>query len=142
MAEICQAKGKGFVITSLLSIVRSTHAEVFLRKDVLKICSKFTGEYPCQRPISIFIEITLRHGCSSVNLLHIFRTPSLKNTSVWLLLYCYGRFYLTVVLLGKYICIFPRINQKSANEERKVIMHMPGHVTKNLWDPDKVCSMH
>ena len=28
-----------------------------------------------------FIEITLRHGCSPVNLLHIFRTPFLKNTS-------------------------------------------------------------
>ena len=32
------------------------------------------------------IEITLRHGCSPVNLLHIFRTPFLKNTSGWLLL--------------------------------------------------------
>ena len=28
-----------------------------------------------------FIEIALRHGCSPVNLLHIFRTPFLKNTS-------------------------------------------------------------
>ena len=28
-----------------------------------------------------FIEITLRHGCSPVNLLHNFRTPFLKNTS-------------------------------------------------------------
>ena len=34
-----------------------------------------------------FIEITLRHGCSPVNLLHIFRTPFFKNTSGWLLLY-------------------------------------------------------
>ena len=33
-----------------------------------------------------FIEITLRHGCSHVNLLHIFRTHSPKNTSEWLLL--------------------------------------------------------
>ena len=45
----------------------------------------------CQSAISIklqsnFIEITLRHGCSPVNLLHIFRTPFLKNTSGWLLL--------------------------------------------------------
>ena len=36
-----------------------------------------------------FIEITLRHGCSSVNLLHIFRTPFLKNTSGLLLLKIY-----------------------------------------------------
>ena len=33
-----------------------------------------------------FIEITLRHGCSPVNLLHIFRAPFPKNTSGWLLL--------------------------------------------------------
>ena len=32
-----------------------------------------------------FIEITLRHGCSSVNLLAIFRTPFSRNTSEWLL---------------------------------------------------------
>ena len=32
---------------------RSSHPEVFLRNDVLKICSKFTGEHPCQSVISI-----------------------------------------------------------------------------------------
>ena len=62
-----------------------------LRKGVLKICSKFTGEHPCQSAISIklqsnFIEITLRRGCSPVNLLYIFRTPFPKNTSGGLLL--------------------------------------------------------
>ena len=70
---------------------RSSRPEVFLRKGVLKICSKFKGEHPCQSAISTkflrnFIEITLRHGCSPVNLLHIFRTPFLKNTSGRLLL--------------------------------------------------------
>ena len=34
-----------------------------------------------------FIEITLRNGCSPVNLLHNFRTPLPKNTSKGLLLY-------------------------------------------------------
>ena len=33
-----------------------------------------------------FIEIALRQGCSPINLLHIFRTPFLRNTSRWLLL--------------------------------------------------------
>ena len=33
-----------------------------------------------------FIEITLRHGCSPVNLLHISRAPYPKNTSKGLLL--------------------------------------------------------
>ena len=62
-----------------------------LRKAVLKICSKFTGEHPCRSVISInlqsnFIEIALRLGCSPVNSLHIFRTPFPKNTSGELLL--------------------------------------------------------
>ena len=35
---------------------------------------------------SNFIEVTLRHGFSFVNLLHIFRTPFLKNASGRLLL--------------------------------------------------------
>ena len=53
-------------------------------RGVLKICSKFTEEHPC-RSIN-FIEITLRHRCSSVNLLHIFRTSFPRNTSGRLLL--------------------------------------------------------
>ena len=35
---------------------------------------------------SDFIEITLRHGYSPMNLLHTFRTPFTKNTSERLLL--------------------------------------------------------
>ena len=66
----------------LTTYCRSSRLEVFLKKGVLKICSKFTGEHPCRN----FIEITLRHGCSPVNLLHIFRTPFFKNISGWLLL--------------------------------------------------------
>ena len=74
------------------TIIRSSHPDLFLGKGVLKICSKFTVKHPCQSAISIkllcnFIEIALRHGCSPVNLLHIFRTPFPKNTSWWLLLY-------------------------------------------------------
>ena len=50
--------------------------KVALGKGVLKICSKFTGEHPCLSVISIklqsnVIEITLRHGCSPGNMLHI-----------------------------------------------------------------------
>ena len=70
---------------------RNSPPEVLLQKGVLKICSKFTGKGPCQSAISIklqsnFIEITLRHGCSLVNLLHILRTPFPKNISEGLLL--------------------------------------------------------
>ena len=71
--------------------VRISRPEVLLGKGVLKTCSKFTREHPCQSAISIklqsnFIEIAIRHGFSPVNLLHIFRTPFYKNTSGWLLL--------------------------------------------------------
>ena len=75
----------------IFSYIRSSHSELFLGKGVLKISNKFTGEHPCRSAISIklqsnFIEIALRHGCSPENLLHIFRTSFLKNTSGWLLL--------------------------------------------------------
>ena len=64
---------------------------MFLSKGVPKICSKFTGEHPCRSAISItllcnFIKIALWHGCSPVNLLHVFRTPFPSNSSGWLLL--------------------------------------------------------
>ena len=64
---------------------------MFLGQCVLKICNKFTGEHPCRSVISIklfcnFIEITLRHGCSPINLIHIFRTLFYKITSGGLIL--------------------------------------------------------
>ena len=55
-----------------------------LRKGFLKICSKFTGEHPCQCAISIKLLCTL-HGCSPVNLLLVFKISFLKNTSGGLL---------------------------------------------------------
>ena len=70
---------------------RSTRPEVFLGKGILKICSKLAGEHPCRSGISTkllcnIIEITHWHGCSPVNLLHIFKAPFPKNTSRRLLL--------------------------------------------------------
>ena len=50
-----------------------------------KYAAIFTGEYPCQSVISITllcnsIEITLRRGCSPLNLLHIFsRRPFVRT---------------------------------------------------------------
>ena len=70
---------------------RRSLLDVFLGKVVQKICSNFKGESSCRSAVLIklqsnFIEITFRHGCSPVNLLHIFKTPFPKNTSEWLLL--------------------------------------------------------
>ena len=47
---------------------------------------------PFQWSCSNLIKIVLRHGCSPVNLLHIFRTPFPKNIS--------GRLLLTYTLIG------------------------------------------
>ena len=71
---------------------RNSPPEMFLGKDVLKICSKFTGEHSCRSMISIkllcnFIEITLWHGCSLVNSLYILRALFWKNTYEGLLLF-------------------------------------------------------
>ena len=84
---------------------RVSRLEVFLSKELLKICFKITGEHPCRSMISVkllcnFIEITLRHRCCPVNLLHIFRTPFPKNTSGGLLL---TRF----IVLS---CLLPKLN--------------------------------
>ena len=90
MKVLMETWHKVLITENKKTLFRSSHLEVFLWKGVLKICSKFT-EHPCQSAISIkllcnFIEITLRHGCSPVNLMHIFRTPFHRNTSWWLLL--------------------------------------------------------
>ena len=68
-----------------------------LKKGVLKKCSKFTVEHSCRSVISIkllfnFIVIALQHGCSPINLLHIFRTPFPKKISGQLLLNLKTRF--------------------------------------------------
>ena len=86
--------------------LRSSRPEVFLGKGVLKICSKFTEEQPCRSVISIklqsnFIEITLRHRCSPVNLLHTLRTPFPKNSS--------GRLLLEFALQRSYFNFFSKI---------------------------------
>ena len=75
-----------FAVWSTLNAFRSSRPGVLLGKGVLKICSKFTREYPCRRAPSVmlqsnFIEITLPHRCSPINLLHTFRTTFSSNTS-------------------------------------------------------------
>ena len=78
--------------TSWSGFERSSPPEVFSGKNVLKICSTFTGEHPCWSVIPIkilcnFIEITLRHRRCPVNLLHIFRKTFHKKTYGELLLF-------------------------------------------------------
>ena len=53
-------------------------------KAVLKTCSKLTRKHPCQSVMLMkllsIIEITLRHGCSPVDFLHIFGKAFSSNT--------------------------------------------------------------
>ena len=85
---------------NVLRLFRSSRPEVFLGKGILKICSKFTGKHSCGSAISIKLLFTLRHGCSLVNLLDIFRTPFPKNTSGRLLL-----IVVTCLFLSAFICL-------------------------------------
>ena len=69
-----------------VALLQKQPSESVFRRRCLKICSKFTGEHPCQSAISIklqsnFTEIALWHECSPVNLMHVFRTLFPKNTS-------------------------------------------------------------
>ena len=93
---IQHAKFSGHCFYMNISIYRNSHPEVVLRRGVLKICTKFTGEHPCRSVTSLklqssFIEIAFWHGCFPVNLLHIFRTTFPRNTSGWMLLHI-GRY--------------------------------------------------
>ena len=61
----------------------ATHQRISSEKVFLKYAANFQENTHAEVQ---FIEITLRHGCSNVNLLHISRTPFCKNTSGGLLL--------------------------------------------------------
>ena len=61
-----------------LCILDKTGGVKYIESFNTNKCSLSTGEHPCWSVISIkllcsFIEITLRHGCFPVNLLHLFR---------------------------------------------------------------------
>ena len=63
-----------------------------------KVFSKYAANLQENTHIEVrfqsnFIEMALRHWCSPVNLLHIFRTPFPKNTSGWLPLYVTSKLF-------------------------------------------------
>ena len=62
---------------------RRSRPEMYLWKGVLEICSKFMGNTHSEVRLHTSAWV---FSCKSTNLLHIFRTPFLKNTSRWLLL--------------------------------------------------------
>ena len=68
----------------------------------------------------IFFEIILPHGCYPVSLLNIFRTPSSKNTSGWLLLnfVCFGAF---MQLVARFVFISYKVEVLSVSKQYKQI---------------------
>ena len=118
---------------------------MFLVNGVLKICSKYTGKHPCRSMISIkllcsFIEIALRHGCSPVKLRHIFRTPFLKNTFGWLLLYIHEFCLLMIELFSviSWMTWFKKIRWESVgysfrNTLFKIVFFQDVSINKNQW---------
>ena len=116
---------RSFTVTESCAIAskgcKSSPPEVFLGNGVLKICSKFTGEHPCQSVISI--KITLRHVCSPVNLLHVFRTTFYKNTS--------GRLLVRMFSFAKW-----GNSLYSSRYERKINSngcHNEAHMVRVVW---------
>ena len=75
-----------------ISKMLNQHSIVILIKGYSGNMQRIYRRTPMLKLISIkllcnFNEIILRHGCSPVNLLHIFRIPSPKNTSRGLILH-------------------------------------------------------
>ena len=113
-------KTKNLLLTIILKD-RSSHPKVFLRKGVLRIYSKFTGEQPCRSAISVkllcnFIKITLWHGCSPVNVLHISSTPFPNNTSDGCLLRRYKILFAHIkIFIRNFVwCYFEDVVAKSS----------------------------
>ena len=93
-------QGIGFLCQSVLSFNKNSSQNKIVQRQpprgvTRKMCSEkmqqISRRTTMPSVISIkllcnFIEIVLRHKCYPVNLLHIFRTYFLKNTSGWLLL--------------------------------------------------------
>ena len=78
-----------FVFCSLSFLMRYPQSQLCIQKQSSRgVLEKSRAEDMQQiyrrRPMPK-CDIALRHGCSPVNLLHIFRTSFLRNTSGWLL---------------------------------------------------------
>ena len=101
---------------------------------------------------SNFIEIALRHECSPVNLLHMFRTPFQQNTSEWLLITpckfpkhpyknkhqkalakrCWSSSRLDLFLIGKNDTYFIINRRRRSEEEKYQGRAFPQLLTKTL----------
>ena len=78
-----------FITSRPVHWVTNVHKKIKVKLKVYtEVVSKGVPRKRCfERMQQIYrrnLQIVLRHGCSPVNLLHIFRTPFSRNTSGWL----------------------------------------------------------
>ena len=93
---------------NMKDINRSSPPEVFLRKGVLKICCKFTGEYPCRSVISIKLQSFSAWGFSckfaayfqsTFSQEHLWRTASLVIHFWFLQKICKGGKFMKILII-------------------------------------------
>ena len=94
-----------------------THPEVFLRKDVLKICSKSTREHPCWSTISIkllwnccFFLLNIQHRFFSHVVDNVYRVNT--DGSIWIfftvifpLITCATKINCISIIINYLICL-------------------------------------
>ena len=101
-----------FVYTSR---IRSSLPQVFSGKDVLKICSKFTGEQPCQSVISKQLNW---NGClcsstlSPRPLSSALDPQNIARTNLWIKHITYSRLYLFKIKTLYLFKIFQKLFRK------------------------------
>ena len=87
--------------------IKDSPPKVFLRKGVLKLCSKFAGEHSYRSAISINLLCNFgNNGCSPVNLLHIFITRFSKKTPGRLLLSLHDVSFIIPISIRASLCEF------------------------------------
>ena len=112
---------------------------MLLKSGTLNICIKFKenihAEVCLNKAALERIEIPLRHGCSSVNLLHNFRRPFPRNTSRELYLYLSKYSYSKISCkiknknIGSVSVVACFLIKKSENQTRVPGSTKEGHMT-------------
>ena len=121
-------------------ISRSSTPEVFLGKGVLKICSKIYRRTFMLKCDFNFIEITLLHKFSTVNLFHIFRTHFYENTSGGLLFHIWlPTVQSEIRYIANYACGLVKVKQFYKHNYIKHIMTRPLKVQLDLNLSQYVC---
>ena len=89
----------GVELSDQISTLQKQPPEVFIKKGVLKNFTKFTEKYLCHGlffnrvAVATLLKKRLWHRCFPVNFGKFSRSPFLQNTSGWLLLTLWSKFF-------------------------------------------------